>query len=108
MTFDEQHIAILVGPTCPTCESDDLRWGAPLGAVSHRRCRDCGTEYRWYSTRDSDPLCDNCGLPNTWDDDSPFCEACRLSDCVYCGVPTHAYLLSDDLACPECARGEAA
>ena len=46
-TAHTEFLSVLVGPTCPTCEADDLRWGAPLGApCQDGRCRDCGTEYR--------------------------------------------------------------
>lgn len=45
----DRMVSVLIGPTCPTCESDDLHEGAPVGDPKDGRCRDCGTEYRWYA-----------------------------------------------------------
>jgi hypothetical protein len=109
-TAQDQQITVLVGPTCPTCASDDLRWGAPLGALWHGQCRNCGTEYRWYETPPpADPICPGCGW---WHDEhetgAVFCEDCELSDCAYCGYTTYRRLLSENLACVVCERGEVA
>jgi hypothetical protein len=109
-----RQINVLVGPTCPTCESDDLRWGAPLGALWQGQCRDCGTEYRAYEPPLGDgdqpePTCPACGLPHDEEDTgSPFCEDCHLSDCAYCGFTTHIWMLSENLACRVCEEGEVA
>lgn len=40
----DQMVSVLVGPSCPTCEPDDLHRGAPSGALRDGCCRDCGTE----------------------------------------------------------------
>ena len=93
MATSDQHITVLVGPTCPTCASDDLRWGAPLGALWHGQCRDCGTEYRWYEAPDDlqpQPTCPGCGLlaPTSSSRARRYCEDCEPSDCAYCGVTT--------------------
>ena len=111
---DHHIITVLVGPTCPTCDSDDLRWGAPLGALWHGQCRDCGTEYRSYRVPEPDdiearpePACDSCGSPHV-DAGEPLCEDCALSDCLYCGAPTNRCNLSANLACRMCEEGEAA
>lgn len=106
----DQQITVLVGPTCPTCESDDLRWGAPLGALWHGQCRDCGTEYHWYQAPpDDEPTCARCGLPHG--DQEPgarYCTDCEPSDCAFCGAPTFPDLLSANHACLTCEQGEAA
>ena len=111
MNTEEQVLSVLVGPACPACASDDLRWTAPLGAVQWGQCRHCGTEYHWYRSPElhaadarSGAPCPGCG-PD--DQDFEFCEDCELSDCAYCGSPTNRYLLSEDLACATCV-GEAA
>ena len=119
-TTDDHLVSVLVGPTCPTCASDDLRWGAPRGALSSGQCRDCGTEYRWYrlpsadgSPDDVDAVdehtCPACGRHH-YDTEpaSPFCEGCQPSDCAYCGITTHRRTLSENLACETCEQGEAA
>jgi hypothetical protein len=109
-------ISVLAGPTCVSCESDDLHWGTPVVGVLPSRCRDCGTEYHWYEVPDSEcvrcisyeTICPICG--SSYDagaDDAPFCEDCELSDCAYCGAPTHRFSLSENLACSLC-EGEAA
>jgi hypothetical protein len=54
MTTDQHIVSVLVGPTCPACASDDLRWTAPLGSFQHGQCRDCGTEYHWYGSDTSE------------------------------------------------------
>ena len=46
----------------PACESDDLRWRAPLGASSPRRCPDCRTDYHWYAAPAPEPTCVACGM----------------------------------------------
>jgi hypothetical protein len=109
-TAHDQQISVLVGPTCPTCESDDLRWGAPLGALWHGQCRDCGTEYHWYeASSDDDPTCPRCGQPHDEQQTGmPFCEDCEQSDCKFCGATTFRDLLSVNLACRTCEQGEAA
>jgi hypothetical protein len=113
-TTQDDRVTVLVGPTCPTCESDDLRWGAPLGALWHGQCRDCGTEYHWYEVPpgegvEPEPTCPACGLPhNEQQTGEPFCEDCGLSDCAFCGVTTHRPMLSENLACRVCEGSEAA
>ena len=114
MVGTDDHVAILIGPTCATCESNDLRWGAPLGAPQDDHCRDCGTEYRRYRYEPHmdappEPTCPSCGLPHReHETGSPFCEDCELSDCTYCGAPTNRCNLSANLACRMCEEGEAA
>jgi len=119
MVSTDDHVTILIGPTCATCESDDLRWGAPLGALREDSCRNCGTEHRRYQALprcDSDrieappePTCPSCGLPHhEHETGSPFCEDCEPSDCAYCGAPTNRCNLSSNLACRVCEEGEAA
>lgn len=106
---DDQVLAVLVGPTCPMCESDDLRWRAPLGALQHGQCRDCGTEYRWYETEGStpEPICPSCGLPHDPAvTGTAYCADCDLSDCAYCGTTPHRFLLDENVACSICERGE--
>jgi hypothetical protein len=113
-------ISVLVGPTCPTCESHDRRWEGSLSNHAHAQCRDCGTEYRWYDVPPpahtqrvvctTDATCLWCGLTfgAGWRDDAMFCEDCELSDCAFCGVTTNRPLLSENLACQLCETGEAA
>lgn len=104
----DRQINVLVGPTCPTCESDDLRWGTPLGALWQGQCRDCGTEYRTYEVL-PEPTCPGCGLPHDEDDrGTPFCEDCGPSDCAYCGASNLRWMLSENLACLLCETGEVA
>ena len=107
-----RYISVLVGPTCPTCESDDCCWGAPLGALQRGHCEDCGTEYRCYAAPDEiEGQCQSCGsqLPDGQDiQDAPFCEDCELSDCVFCGTSVHRFELSENLACRVCETGEVA
>jgi hypothetical protein len=117
-TTNAHTITVLIGPTCPTCEPDDLNsLGAPRGAL--RQCPDCGTEYRRYRlpTPSESPnvearcevVCPSCGLPHDHGDTgSPFCEDCELSDCMYCGMPTNRCNLSENLACRVCEEGEVA
>jgi len=111
MATSNHVISVLAGPTCPTCASDDLRWGAPLGALLRAECRDCGTESRFYRcdipapTRigtDDIPggcVCSACGCSVNAED---FCEDCAPSDCLYCGRTTHRRMLSENLACNIC------
>ena len=109
-------IGVLVGPTCPTCESMDCRQGAPAGALWQGPCTDCGTECLWYQVPPDDSpsrvvvpvesVCPACGLFYEANDDSPFCEDCHISDCAYCGVPVHCWMLSENLACRMCEDGE--
>jgi hypothetical protein len=101
-TAREDYTSVATGYSCPVCGSAELRWGAPLGALWHGQCRDCGVVYTMSEYDQPTPLCEDCGQTNHWDYGSPFCEDCRLSDCVWCGVPTHAYLLSENLACRFC------
>jgi hypothetical protein len=114
MATSDQKLTVLIGPTCPTCASDDLRWGAPLGALWHGQCRDCGTEYRWFEAPDDEqppPACESCGslLPEGQDlHYGPFCEDCELSDCAFCGTTVHRWELSESLACRVCETGEVA
>ena len=54
-TAFDRMVSVLIGPACPTCESDDLHEGAPVGALRDGRCRDCGTEYRWYAAETMQP-----------------------------------------------------
>jgi hypothetical protein len=49
-------------------------------------------------------VCLACGSDNGADFDE-LCEDCHLSDCAYCGVTTHGYLLSANLACADCEGG---
>jgi hypothetical protein len=108
-TSTGRNISILVGPTCPTCESADLRWGAPLGALWHNQCRDCGTEYRWYQAPETEGTCPGCGAPHDEQASGEvFCEDCEPSDRAYCGTTTARGMLSEHLACVTCERGEAA
>ncbi len=119
-TTSDQLLSVLVGPTCPTCASDDLRWGAPCGALGAGQCRDCGTEYRWYRLPSTGGSPDDVDVPDghtcpAWgwphretDNGSSFCENCELSDCTYCGITTHRRTLSENLACRTCEDGEAA
>ena len=46
-TARDDCVRVPAGPTCPVCSSDELRWGAPLGALWHGQCRDCGILYSW-------------------------------------------------------------
>jgi hypothetical protein len=113
MSANDQIVSVLVGPTCPACESDDLRWTASLGAVKHGQCRDCGTEYRWYHVPvvDDEPqelTCPGCGVPSEEDGQAMTCEDCGPSDCLYCGTTVYRWMLSENLACQECEDGEAA
>jgi hypothetical protein len=112
MATTHEHLTVLVGPTCPTCESDDLRWGAPSGAPQQGQCRDCATQYRFYDAPDDievEPTCPACGQPHDeTETGQPFCEDCGLSDCAYCGTGTHRWMLSENLACRVCEEGEAA
>jgi hypothetical protein len=113
-----ETVSVLVGPACPSCESDDLRWGTPLCDTLSGHCRDCGTEYRWYEVPLPSDItcnitrevpCEFCGLPHdTGDDDAPFCEDCELSDCAYCGATTNRPLLNENLACQTCEGAEVA
>lgn len=107
---NDRTIIVLVGPTCPTCEADDLRVGAPVGAPTAGRCRDCGTsyyEYELHSDDKSEPTCPGCGVHSEEDGEAVTCEDCGPSDCVYCGDTVYRWQLSEDLACPLC-EGEAA
>jgi hypothetical protein len=113
MTTRDGVVSVLVGPTCPTCASDDLRWRAPLGALSWGQCRDCGTEYHWYEEPVTDeapePMCPGCAMPHDEDEKGTvFCEDCGPSDCAYCGRTTLRWMLSENLACTECEGSEAA
>jgi hypothetical protein len=111
MEVATEAISVLVGPTCPMCASDDLRWAAPLGAVQWGQCRNCGTEYRWYTVEPEEPLCASCESPlpeGTDREQQPYCEDCELSDCAFCGVTVHRFELSENLACPTCETGEVA
>jgi hypothetical protein len=127
----EARFSVLVGPTCPACESDDLRWRTPLGGVLLGECQDCATEYRGYevpladgkapSGKGHEASCRFCGVRYLVDDnnndnddnydnhnrnhnhnDNLLCLDCELSDCAYCGVTTNRPLLSDNLACQLC------
>ena len=107
------QVTVLVGPTCPMCESDDLRWGAPLGALWHGQCRDCGTEYRWYELPDNDalpePICPGCAMPhNEAQSGSRYCDDCNPTPCQYCGTVVYLSELSANRACRVCEEGEAA
>ena len=110
----EDRVCVLVGPTCPTCVSDDLRWGAPLGALWHGRCRDCATEYHWFEPTSNDgavphPSCPGCGVSrHEVHPATPFCDECGPLDCAYCGTPAVLPTLSRNLACAMCENGEAA
>lgn len=113
MATIDKHVTVLVGPTCPTCESDDLRWRAPLGALWYGQCRDCGTEYRWYELDAGDgapePTCPGCAV--THDPDragSPYCDDCNPTACAYCGTVVYLSELSVNRACRVCEEGEAA
>jgi hypothetical protein len=113
-TSHDRQVNVLVGPTCPTCASDDLRWGAPLGALWHGQCRDCGTEYRWFSApvggADTPPevICPGCGVAHEGHgSDTAYCEDCGPSDCAYCGATTLRWQLSENRACSTCELGEA-
>jgi hypothetical protein len=112
---DYSHtVNILVGPTCPSCETDDLLPGAPTGALRGGACGDCGTEYRWYRmpTPDGgplDPVCPGCGVSHDAEaTGTAHCEDCTPSHCLYCGVTTFRSLLSANHACQVCETGEAA
>lgn len=108
-TSTAHTVTVLVGPTCPTCQSDDLRWGAPLGALWHGQCRDCGTEYHWYQAPEPEPTCPGCGLPHYEQATGTVCcDDCGPSECTYCGAPTYRWMLSEHHACVTCERGEAA
>lgn len=113
-TAHTEFLTVLVGPTCPTCEADDLSWGAPLGAPCQDRCRQCGTEYRRYTAPSDDddppePACAGCGVHHDpGEPGTAYCEDCGPSDCVFCGVTTLRWMLSDNLACGMCEEGEAA
>jgi hypothetical protein len=108
----DRIVSVLVGPSCPTCEPDDLHRGAPSGALRDGRCRDCGTEYRWYEAPHDDrpeALCPGCGCPSADENgDSITCEDCGPSDCAYCGTTVYRWQLSENLACQVCEMGEAA
>lgn len=98
-------VTVLVGPSCPSCESHDLRWAAPLGAVQWGQCRDCGTEYRWYE----EPMCPGCRMPHDEQQTgNAYCEDCGPSDCAFCGSTVLRPELSENLACLVCERGEVA
>ena len=106
-TSTGNHISVLVGPTCPACESDDHRWGAPLGALWHGQCRECGTEYRWYEG--PDPSCARCGSPcGEHTTGETYCDDCQPVDCAFCGASTFRGQLSQNRACRTCELGEAA
>ena len=47
--------------------------------------------------------CPACGTEDV--EDFALCEDCHLSDCAFCGVTTHIYLLSENLACADCEGG---
>jgi hypothetical protein len=108
MAASTSHIIIvLVGPTCPSCEANDLRLGAPSGALGQGQCADCGTEYRAYQEPES--TCPGCGMPHDEQaSGAVFCEDCEPSDCLYCGQPTPRGMLSEHHACTVCELGEAA
>ena len=109
MVSSSRFISVLVGPSCPTCESDDLRWGAPSGALWHGACRDCGTEYRWYEEPEPEAKCPGCGLlHDERQTGTIFCEDCQPSDCKFCGATTARGMLSEHRACITCERGEVA
>lgn len=109
VTFTGNNLAVLVGPTCPACASDDLRWGAPLGALRQGECRNCGTEYRWYAQPQPEPICPGCGIPHDERHAGDvFCEDCEPADCKYCGAQTARAMLSANHACVVCERGEVA
>ncbi len=100
-------LTVLVGPTCPTCETDDLSWEAR----GHDRCPDCGTEYRRYvdpgEGDDPRPTCPGCGVDHDPSDaGTAYCEDCGPSDCAFCGVTTLRWLLSENLACRVCEGEE--
>ena len=100
-------ITVLVGPTCPTCEADDLSLGAPAGAPTKGQCDDCGTEYRAY--QEPEATCADGGMPHDEQASGDvFCEDCEPTDCLYCGTPTPRGMLSEHHACTVCELGEAA
>jgi hypothetical protein len=110
----DRLLSVLVGPTCPACASDDLRWRAPFGALWHGQCRDCGTEYHWYAAPLDDagapvePTCPGCAMPHDEEETGAvFCEDCGPSECAYCGGTTLRWKLSENLACETCEHGEA-
>ena len=67
-TAHDAVVSVLVGPSCPTCEADDLQLGGAARRPPRRTlCRDCGTEYRWYDAPSEDaeppePTCPGCGV----------------------------------------------
>jgi hypothetical protein len=100
-----QVISVLVGPTCPNCETDDLR----CGALHQSRCSDCATDYRSYAVPDAEPTCPGCGVPHDEQQTGHvFCEDCGPSDCRWCGATVYRWQLSENLACFVCERGEVA
>jgi hypothetical protein len=112
MATISDYVTVLVGPTCPTCESDELRWGAPLGALWHGQCRDCGTEYRWYEPDSADIAeltCPGCAMPHDpARTGSSHCDDCRPTPCAFCGRESFLAELSINRACAVCETGEAA
>ena len=115
MAAQGELISVLVGPTCPACEADDLR-GPSSPDSSRTQCPACGTTYLWYAVPPDDdlatqpqPTCRGCGV---WlgdpDPDAVFCEDCGPSDCAYCGATTLRWMLSENLACSMCEDGEVA
>lgn len=110
-TAHNNLVSVLAGPTCPSCASDDLRFGPELGAQLRLDCQDCQTEYHWYRCDLPEPVDHTINGSQSWHlcpacrctvDAEGFCEDCEMSDCLYCGMATHRWMLSENLACGIC------
>ena len=109
-TTREDNITGATGPSCPVCASDELRWGAPLGALSHGQCRNCGILYSWSDDDEQpEPTCRGCAMPHDESrTGSAYCDDCNPTACAYCGTTVFRSELSANQACYVCETGEAA
>jgi hypothetical protein len=105
-----EDVSIPAGPKCPVCTSDELRWGAPLGALWHGQCRGCGIAYSWSDDDEQpEPTCRGCAMPHDESrTGSPYCDDCNPTPCQYCGTTVFLSELSANQACRICEEGEAA
>ena len=113
MAEPAQHVAVLVGPSCPRCDSHDLQ-GTSQDAPRQAGCADCSTQYRWYElplddSETPESVCPGCGMPHDETQTGrAYCEDCGPSDCAYCGATTLRWMLSENLASQTCEAGKVA